>query len=208
MGELPASGWSRREFVNTTALLALSLGLPVAAVRSTPLAEEDVPTDRQSALMADVSQLVIPASATPGAGDVGAGNFAILALARRLDRARAAPHDPASYARFLRRDGSVRHVAWLESELNIRAKGDFSALPRQERLELLASLDTQAFATRESDSPWKAIKGAILTGYYTSEIGASQELRYEPVPGRFDPDLPLTSDFRAISNDWTAVEFG
>lgn len=208
MTEPQTSGWNRREFFSATALLALALGLPVAAVQSTPLAPEDAPTDGQRALMADVSQLLIPATTTPGAGNVGAGGFAILALAHGLDHARAAPHNVAPYERFLRRDGSVRHVAWLESELDARANGNFSALPPAQRLGLISALDAQAFATHESESPWKAIKSLILTGYYTSEAGAAQELRYEPVPARYDPDLPLTPDFRTISNDWTAVEFG
>ena len=58
-------------------------------------------------------------------------------------------------------------------------------------------LDARAFA-RPVDatlSPalqqWPTIKGLILIGYYTSEIGASQELRYVLVPGRFDPDVKL-----------------
>ena len=76
------------------------------------------------------------------------------------------------------------------------------------RAALLTALDAEAFAPGAGDHPWKAIKAAILTGYYTSEIGASQELQYEHVPGRFDPDLPLTPGYRAWSSDWTAVEFG
>jgi hypothetical protein len=47
--------------------------------------------------------------------------------------------------------------------------------------------------------PWHTIKNLILIGYYTSEVGGSQELQYELVPTRFDPDLPMTSATRAYS---------
>lgn len=201
-------GWNRREFISATALVALALGVPAAAVGLTHLESEDAPTDRQRLLMKDVSQLVIPRSATPGAGEVGAGDFAIVALAHGLDGSRTPLKDPSAYARFARNDGSIRHVAWLEKELDSRAGGDFLKSPSDKRFTTLKALDAEAFASRESESPWKAVKGLILTGYYTSEVGGAQELRYEPVPGRFDPDLPLTPDFRAISNDWTAVDFG
>lgn len=204
----PQRGWNRREFVSASALIALALGMPAAAVSLTRLESEDAPSDRQRLMMKEVSQLVIPRSATPGAGDVGAGDFAILALAHGLDGSRSPLKDPTAYARFARNDGSIRHVAWLEKELDGRAGGSFLEAPAAQRLAAVKALDADAFASRESESPWKAIKGLILTGYYTSEVGGAQELRYEPVPGRFDPDLPLTPDFRAISNDWTAVDFG
>jgi hypothetical protein len=44
-------------------------------------------------------------------------------------------------------------------------------------------------------------------GYYTSEIGASQELQYQLVPGRFDPDLPVKPGDRAWSSDWIGQGF-
>jgi len=52
------------------------------------------------------------------------------------------------------------------------------------------------------------VKGLILTGYYTSEVGGARELRYELVPGRYDPKVPITPETRAWSSDWTAVDFG
>ncbi|NLR71166.1 gluconate 2-dehydrogenase subunit 3 family protein [Novosphingobium sp. ERN07] len=202
------TGWKRRDFMGAAALVALALGLPTAAVAFTELDEKDAPTSHQRTLMKEVSQLVIPRSATPGAGEVGAGDFAILVLAHGLENSRKPVKDTAAYARFLRNDGSVRHVAWLERELDLRAGGDFLGADATRRAALLGALDAEAFASRASESPWKAIKALIVTGYYTSEPGGSEELRYEPVPGRFDPDLPLKPGDRAISNDWTAVDFG
>lgn len=207
-------GWNRRDFIGATALLALAIGVPVAAVRLTHLDAEDAPSDRQRMVMKDVSQLVIPRTGTPGAGETGAGDFAILALAHGLDGTRkpmasgATPAFGPSVERFLRNDGSLRHVAWLERILDDRAGGDFLGRPFAERGRLLAALDAEAFAEGAGEHPWKAIKGLILTGYYTGEVGGSQELQYVHVPGRFDPDLPLTPGFRAISSDWTAVDFG
>jgi hypothetical protein len=51
-------------------------------------------------------------------------------------------------------------------------------------------------------------QGLILTGYYSSEAGASKELQYNLIPGRWDADIPLKPGDRAYSSDWTAVEFG
>ncbi|MDF8333797.1 gluconate 2-dehydrogenase subunit 3 family protein [Novosphingobium cyanobacteriorum] len=203
-------GWNRRDFLGGAALLALALGVPVGALSLTSLPADEAPTDRQRLLARHVSQLVIPRTETPGAGDVGTGDFLILALVHGLEGTRApvvAAAMPALGA-FQRGDGSLRHLAWLEHELDRRANGDFLARSSAQGTTLLAALDAEAYAEGAPSHPWKPIKALILTGYYTSEVGGSQELRYEIVPGRFDPDLPATAQTRAWSSDWTAVDFG
>jgi len=205
-----AQGWRRRDFARAAALLALAAGVPAASVRATMVSGDEAPSGRRRALMKEVSQRVLPRTTTPGAGDVGVGDFVILALAHGLDRSRAPVASAAApaLARFLRRDGSLRQLDWLEAELDRRARGDFLRAPLSVRTEILTRLDAEAFAPATQDHPWKTIKGLILTGYYTSEVGGAQELRYELVPGRWDPDVPLAPDARAFSSDWTAVDFG
>ena len=200
--------WKRRDFLGAAALVALAAGLPIAAVRLTELDEDEAPTDEQRALMREVSQLVIPRTATPGAGDVGTGDFVLLALAHGLEGTRAPSASAAlpPYARYRRPNGSLRHAHWLAAELDRRAGGNF--LGAADRAAILRRLDAEAFAEGEDAHPWRAVKSLILTGYYTSEAGGSQELRYELVPGRWDPDLPATPQTVAYSSDWTAVDFG
>ena len=185
-------GADRREFLTGAVLLALALGMPVEALARTATP----PDSRHLALLREVSQLVIPRSDTPGAGDIGVAAFVMLALAHGL---------------LGTGDGKLDYIAWLEGELNHRAGGNFLAAPAMRRAQALGLLDADAFPAGPppaTPSPWQAIKGLILTGYYTSEVGGSQELRYELTPARFDPDLPLHPADRAWSSDWTAVDFG
>jgi hypothetical protein len=203
--------WNRRKFLGAATLLALVVGVPTAGTLLSRLDQGDAPTDRQHVMMRRVSQAVLPRTRTPGAGEVGAGEFTILALAHGLDGTRqpaAAASIPSGMPNMLRPDGSLRYIDWLEHELDRRAGGDWSGKSAAQRTAVLAALDADAFAEDQRDHPWRKVKGLILTGYYTSEAGGSQELRYEPTPGRFDPALPLTPGTRAISNDWTAVDFG
>lgn len=203
------SGWQRRDFVQGAALLALALGIPVAAVEFSGLDPAAAPSPRRRVLLRQVSQLVIPQTATPGAGDVGAGDFVLLALAHGLEGTSNPVMTPLQpgFTRFLRGDDCFDHAGWLEAELDRRANGDFLALPEAKQANLLESLDKEAFAA-EGEHPWKPLKTLVLTGYYTSEAGGSQELRYELVPGHWDPDLPATPGSVAFSSDWTAVDFG
>ena len=88
-----------------------------------------------------------------------------------------------------------------------QAGGDFVTAARGRQAAALAAIDHSAFAPGGESAPWHKIKDLILTGYYTSEVGASRELRYELVPGRWDADIPLGTG-HAFSSDWTAVDFG
>lgn len=44
---------------------------------------------------------------------------------------------------------------------------------------------------------YRQLKELTLAGYYTSEVGATQELQWIAAPGRYDPDVPLSEIGRA-----------
>jgi hypothetical protein len=46
---------------------------------------------------------------------------------------------------------------------------------------------------------WRTMKELTLVGYYTSEPGATKELRYEATPARYDACVPLAKIGRAWS---------
>ena len=210
MGDGQPSGWDRRKFLGGAALLALVLGVPVAAIKLELFEADEEPSDRQRELLGIVSQIVIPPTETPGADDVGTGEFVLLALAHGLERSREAlPQDAdPQLTEFRRQDGSLDHAGWLEADLERRTNGDFLKADDSTRTLALTTLDAEAYAEGVRTHPWRTLKALILTAYYTSEAGGAQELRFELVPGRYEPDLPITPETRAYSSDWTAVDFG
>ncbi len=69
-----------------------------------------------------------------------------------------------------------------------------------------AGADTQEIATGEGtvttggEAPppaYRQLKELTLAGYYTSEPGATEELRWEAAPGRYDADVPFSEIGRA-----------
>jgi hypothetical protein len=206
MADTAQAGWNRREFVYAAGLLAIALGLP-GCVTATTMDPEEAPSERQLAMLREVSQIVIPATDTPGAGDAGVGAFVAMALAHGMEGSRA-PLPPAAQAfgsaRFLRTDGSLRYVDWLDDQLGV----GFLAETPASRIEKVRVLDAAGYAQDAGAHPWRKLKALILLGYYTSEIGGAQELQYAPLPGRFDPAVPVRPGERAYSNEWTGVEFG
>ena len=203
-------GWNRRTFLGSAALLAAVVGVPLAAIRLDLFDTQEAPSERQRELMRTVSQIVIPKTDTPGAGDVGAGDFVLLGLAHGLEKSRTplAKDAPEALTRHARKDGSLDQAAWLEAELDARAQGDFLKAPPDAQARLVTALDAEAYADGVREHPWRTVKALILTGYYTSEPGGSQELQFNLVPGTYEPDVPVTEQTRAFSSDWTAVDFG
>lgn len=141
--------------------------------------------DPRFALADRLADLVIPATDTPGASEAGVGSFLLMALDEKIGSM-----EPEQLAR-------------VGAALDVAAGGAFLNVPRDRQEALLEALDARAFAgpaaasTAEGD--WPHLKGAILAGYYTSEIGASRELTFDPVPGTRE-NITLTPEFRAPSN--------
>jgi len=182
------------------ALTPAQVWAQVVAGKTTPLPA------RVQQLLERVSDLTIPDTATPGAVKAGVPAFIALAIAHGLSHANA-PVPPEQFSGGNAPAGAGL-LDWLGFELDLKAGGNFLAAKPDAQAKALADLDGAAYAKGAEKSPWRTWKGLIVTGYYTSEIGASQELFFELVPGRFDPDVPVGPQDRAWSNDWTAVDFG
>ncbi|HXI75611.1 MAG TPA: gluconate 2-dehydrogenase subunit 3 family protein, partial [Steroidobacteraceae bacterium] len=91
----------------------------------------------------------------------------------------------------------------VRGALDGAAGGQFLRRPRTQQFALLADLDRRSYAGTPAkgspESAWPLFKTAILAGYYTSEIGASKELVFDPVPGSRE-NFTLTDEFRMPSN--------
>jgi hypothetical protein len=134
-----------------------------------------------------ISDLVIPTTDTPGASAAHVADFVLLAVDRGMGEMKP---------------GMLQQV---RESLDTAAGGSFLRLPRARQATLLARLDKAAYAANDPAAgtvahSWRRVKTAIVAGYYTSEIGASKELVYEPVPGPYR-NIKLTPSFRNRSND-------
>jgi len=79
----------------------------------------------------------------------------------------------------------------------VAAHAGFDQLPADQQI---AKLKARAAADMESsydESFFRILKDYTLTGYFLSQIGATQALAYEKVPGGFWGDLPLQPNQKA-----------
>ena len=172
---------SRRQAIKQLALL---LGLSLTANSLNALAssfsqprdmrrrQQTLLDSQQLALLAEVGELIIPTTDTPGAKAAGVQDFINHQLVYCFSKS-----DQARYLKYLARLANIAREQ-LGSE--------FITAPQAQQIALLNAMEkgTAPF-TQEDRHFFKGLKALVIFGYYTSEIGATQELNYQPVPGGF-----------------------
>jgi hypothetical protein len=134
------------------------------------------------AFLDEVAETILPETGTPGAKAAGVGPFIAMMVVDTYDDRE--------------QDVFRAGLGTLEDECrSMHGESFVSARPSQ-RLELLQKLDAeqlQFMRTAGRDEPphyFRMIKELTLLGYFTSEIGYTQAMRYVETPGRFDPCAP------------------
>jgi hypothetical protein len=137
------------------------------------------------AFLDEIAETILPATATPGAKAAQTGAFMAL-MVTDCYRARD---------RRVFRDG----MGTVDDTMKASHQVPFMAATPAQRLALLTRLDAdqkRVMDAREhaaSDEPahfFRMMKELALLGYFTSEIGCTQAMRYVESPGRFDPCVP------------------
>ena len=125
----------------------------------------------QEALLAEVADIIIPTTGTPGAKAAGVEKFIVRVMRDCYEK----PDQEKFYA----------GLAKLDTDSQAKFGKGFAGLDLAQKNEMVkqATIDNKAF--------FLAMKGLTVTGYFTSEIGATQALEYLPIPGRFEACMPM-----------------
>ena len=210
---------TRREAVlRVTALLGgvalLGSGAFLTGCRSERAGDETFSPD-DVAFLDEVADTILPTTSTPGAKAAKTGAFMALMVRdgytagdqkifrdgmRKIDDATQKAHkvsfmkatpeqrlsvltaidrDQRSYSQARDDERRKRSLAWMNDA----------------RKEGAAGTDVGAATTATENPPahyFRMMKELALLGYFTSEIGATQALRYVESPGRYDPCVPYT----------------
>jgi hypothetical protein len=139
-------------------------------------------TPDQRALVSAVSERIIPTTDTPGAIAAGVPAFIEMMLADSY-----APGD---------RDDFLHGLGIVEGHARFRYKNPFAALSPDEQDQIL-TLAMQGSIPMLTEEFFVHCRQLVVLGYYTSEIGCTQERVYLPVPGRYDGKYPY-ADVRRV----------
>lgn len=144
----------------------------------------------QEALVEAISEMIIPTTDTPGAAAAQVHRFVDVILAEWVDE--------TERAAFL---------AGLDG-VDARSRDAFGVpfldLATTQQTELVQAMDDEVTALRTAGEPtdghfFAQMKYLTVHGYYTSEVGATQEIPQIIAPGRYDPCGPVR---REMGGQW------
>lgn len=182
----------RRDVLQLAGMLGVSLIVPGC----TPIKADFSLSQSEVDFMSEIADVIIPATDTPGARQANVGEFARMMVADWFDE--------PDRKRF------VTGLGICQADLKSRFGREFADLSSAKKVEAVAAILNPA-EKQLANAPKVAVRNApanptgptappmiakppfiivmkrlTVLGYYTSEIGASQELELNIVPGRYD----------------------
>ena len=142
-------------------------------------------TAQDIALLDEVAETILPETKTPGAKAAHVGAFIALMVTDTYEE---------------------REQAIVRDGMRGLNEASFMTATPAQRLALLERLDREQKAymdARERGAPahyFRLLKELTLLGYFTSEIGCTQAMRYAETPGGFEPCVP----YRPGETAWAA----
>ena len=141
------------------------------------------------ALLDEIGETIIPTTSSPGAKAARIGEFMLMMVNDCYDDVHQAVFKAG--------------LGQLEAANQTRHGRSFMQSSATERTALLNQLDgeeRQYRAQKASDAPahyFRMLKQLTILGYFTSEIGCTQALRFMEVPGAFRGSEPYKKGDRA-----------
>jgi len=133
--------------------------------------------EQQLSVLKTVCSIVIPKTDTLGAAEVNTHGF--------IDNQLFYCHTQEEQNRVL------ALITLIDEHAKAQFSTLFMALTDEQQFDLLTHLDLGQSPFNASErAQFKFLKQLICFGYYTSEVGATQELRYEAFPGGYKGSIP------------------
>ena len=134
------------------------------------------------AFLDEVAETIFPKTSTPGAKDARVGQYMSVMVTDCYEA-----KDQEAF-----RDGMKK----INEACDKMHKHGFMKASPEQRKELLVSLDkerTEYQKTKKKEDPnhyFQAFKQLTIMGYFTSKEGREGATNYQPVPGRYQGDIP------------------
>lgn len=144
-----------------------------SAAKVNDLFDED-----QVAILDEVGETILPATNTPGAKAANIGAFMAVMVQDCYK-----PEDQKVFMDGFKQLGEASEAKFGQKFMKLDAK---------KRTALLTALDTEQkeyMINKEPEQPshyFRMMKELTMLGFFTSEVGANQALRYVAIPGRYD----------------------
>jgi len=174
------SNVNRREFIaglaamlGTAALTSPLVNAVEVGLTFKPSNKPDFFSDHQLKIVARISDIIIPVTDTPGAIAAGvhwyidhiSGNWINNAQSRQL----------------------ISGINKIDADAKAKYGSSFLALASETQVTIVQELDDNL----KQEPAYKMLKIYTVIGYYTSKVGMTVELNYDPIPGPYK-EIPFS----------------
>lgn len=145
-------------------------------------------TESQKMLVAEVAEMIIPKTTTPGAKDVGVPAFIVMML---QDCYKAPEHKS-----FVEGLGNLEKKQFLnlnaEQKMTVLKQVEMDSVEEMKAYQVQQTKmgdneDREQMAAQAKGLPfWRLIKELTMLGYFTSEQGIKSSFEYVPIPGKLE----------------------
>jgi hypothetical protein len=138
------------------------------------------------AFLDEIGETIIPTTDTPGAKATKIGEFMQMMVKECYDADQ--------------QTAFMTGLTTIRTEFKAEKSVEFVEASPEDRLAFLNVLHQKYLASGEDKQPAiiHMLRDLTVLGYYSSEIGATQALRYVETPGRFDPCI----DYKKGDKAW------
>lgn len=183
----------RREAVSRVALLLggtiLGAEFFISGCKSEPEKVKELFGQDQINFLNEVGDTILPATATPGAKAANVGKFMAVMVKDCYK-----PDDQKVFTKGL---------SQLDDACQKKNGKKFMECDPKQRTAVLIEMDNEQKnyqKSKKKEDPnhyFRMMKELTMLGYFTSEVGATKALRYLPVPGKYDGDVPYKKGDKA-----------
>lgn len=136
-------------------------------------------TTDEATIIESMVDIIIPRTDTPGAMDAGVQNF--------IDSMMSGYYTEEKKTAF--REGLKK----VNADAQAAHGKDYSKLSPEEQLALVEKYDQAAFGDNaDEDHFFRRVKELTILGFCTSEVGANEFLKYDPLPGDYKGCIPYS----------------
>jgi hypothetical protein len=134
----------------------------------------------QMKTLANICAVVLPKTDTPSASELDVHGF--------IDHQLAVCYDKKQQQQ------AIDIIDEIDQKSQQHFSTVFTQLPFEQKTQLLVALEERNLGFSSiSKQQFKALKSLLVFGYFTTEVGATQALSYQAIPGGFKGSIPYNS---------------
>jgi len=172
-------------FGATTATAVMSGCSQFSMQRPNPPKNGQLLSEHESTVLYSLCETILPKTDTPSAVEVGCHEFV--------------PHQLQHCHSEKQQNDCIHIINTVDIQADKAFSKSFVLLQPSQQQQLLVDFESSSVSTLNEKKQFSFLKALIVFGYFTSELGATKALNYQPVPGGFIGSIPINSATKSWS---------